>query len=139
MTAEAPDVNRMICNRRLLPLLLLALASCAAPRGPLVVTDRDPSIKIPAIQKAVREKDRSVIPQLIQELNNDDAAVRLYANHALEELTGERFGYKYFQDEAAREPAIQRWRQWLNEQQAKGNKHGSSSSAIITRATSGPS
>src|SRR4051812_15904385 len=70
--------------------LAVCLTACTAPRGPLVVTDPDPSIKIPAIQKAVRDKDMKAVPQLIKDLESDDPAVRLYANHALEQLTGQR-------------------------------------------------
>ena len=72
--------------------LLATFSACTAPRGPLVVSDPDPSIKIPAIEKAVRTKDRAAIPQLIKDLDSDDAAVRLYANHALEQLSGKNFG-----------------------------------------------
>ena len=78
-----------------------------------MVTDPDPSVKIPAIEKAVRTKDRGAVPQLVKDLDSDDPAVRFYANHALEQLTGEKFGYRYFDDESRREPAAQKWRQWL--------------------------
>jgi len=81
-----------------------------------VVTDSDPSVKIPAIEKAVREHDTTVVPQLIKDLDNDDAAVRLYAIHALRALTGEQFGYTAYLDENARTPAIARWNQWLADQ-----------------------
>lgn len=91
----------------------LFLAACQAPRPQLVVTDPDPAVKIPAIQKAVRQRDTSAIPQLIKDLGSDDAAVRMYANHALEELTGQRFGYRYFAGDDEREAAAQKWRQWL--------------------------
>ena len=91
-------------------------ASCTAPRPPLTVTHEDPGIKIPAIKKAVREKDKSVVPRLVEELSSDDPAVRFYAIEALEELTGETFGYQYFQDEDGRKPAIEKWKKWLADQ-----------------------
>jgi hypothetical protein len=91
----------------------------------LVVSDPDPSVKIPAIQKAVREKDRSVVPQLIKDLDSDDAAVRMYANHALQELTGQNFGFRYYDDDVEREPAVQRWKRWLSETQEAGRGKGS--------------
>jgi len=105
----------------------LMATSCAAPRPPLVVTDPDPSVKIPAIQKAVREKDQSVVPQLVKDLDSDDAAVRMYANHALEELTGQNFGFRYYDDDAEREPAVQRWKRWLSQTQEAKRSKGSSS------------
>lgn len=94
---------------------MFVLASCTAPRPALVVTDPDPSVKIPAIEKAVREKDQKAVPQLVKDLDSDDPAVRFYANHALEMLTGQNFGYRYFDDESLREPAAQKWRQWLGD------------------------
>jgi hypothetical protein len=92
------------------------MSSCTAPRGPLVVTDPDPSIKIPAIKKAVRTDNTSTIPQLIADLDNDDPAVRFYAINGLERLTGETFGYRYYLDEDRRKPHLLKWRQWLEQQ-----------------------
>jgi hypothetical protein len=128
-------------------MLALMATSCAAPRPPLVVTDPDPSVKIPAIQKAVREKDQSVVPQLIKDLDSDDAAVRMYANHALEELTGQNFGFRYYDDDAEREPAVQRWKRWLTETQeagrggkgSRGGEEGGGGASAVTRASHEPS
>jgi hypothetical protein len=111
-------------RHRILYLLALPLlvAGCAAPRPPLVVTDPDPSVKIPAIQKAVTERDMSALPQLVKDLENDDPAVRLYANHALEVLTGQRLGFRYFDDDDQRAAAVARWKHWLNEYLANQNR-----------------
>ena len=98
------------------------LGSCTAPRPPLSVTNPDPSVKIPAIEKAVREKDQSAVPQLVKDLDSDDPAVRFYANHALGILTGQNFGYRYFDDETRREPAASKWRQWLADPAQVQNK-----------------
>ena len=64
------------------------------------------------MEKAAREKDFKAIPQLIKELENDDSAVRMYANYALEEITGVRTGYRYFEDDEHRQLAIAIWREW---------------------------
>lgn len=93
----------------------LLIGGCVHPRAPLTVTDNDPSIKILAIKKAVREKDLRVAPQLIQDLENDDPAIRLYAINGLEQLTGQRFGYETYAPDAQRHTAVQKWRQWLTE------------------------
>src|SRR3954463_8188220 len=97
--------------------VMLATASgiigCSAPRGPIEVTNPDPSGKIPAMKKAVREHDMKVVRQLVKDLDSDDPAVRLFAIHALEELTGKREGYDYFADELQRRPALGRWKDWL--------------------------
>src|SRR4051812_19388126 len=76
--------------------LIATAAGCVHPRGPVVVTDPDPSVKIPATAKAVRTHDLSAVPQLIKDLQSDDPAVRLYAAHALEQLTGQSLGYRYY-------------------------------------------
>src|ERR1043166_2274022 len=102
-------------------ILLLGLASwgCAPPRQPLVVSNPDPAVKIPAMKKAVREKNLATLRQLIRDLDSEDPAVRLYAINALERLTGERRGYQYFDDEVMRQPAVRQWQLWLQEQVGK--------------------
>ena len=88
-------------------------AGCTAPRRPLVVTDPDPSVKIPAFKKAVDEKDRAAVRQLVADLENDDPAVRLYAIGALRRMTGQSFGYEYYDGDEQRRQAVERWRRWL--------------------------
>jgi hypothetical protein len=105
-------------------LLAVVSLSCTAPRPPLVVTDPDPSIKILAIKAAVERGDRSVIPQLVKELESDDPAVRFYSIGALEKLTGERFGFEYYQDDNQRKPALQKWQDWLKTQPQQADKTG---------------
>jgi hypothetical protein len=92
----------------------VVLSGCTAPRGPLVVTDPDPSVKIPAIKKAAAQKDRKAVRQLVADLSSDDPAVRFYAINGLNRITGERFGYDYFAGDASREAAVRRWQQWLD-------------------------
>src|SRR6184192_3752181 len=97
--------------------LILAIGGCSAPRGPIEVTNPDPSGKIPAMKKAVREHDMKVVRQLIRDLDSDDPAVRLFAIHTLHQLTGKREGYDYFADDLQRQPAIKRWHEWLAQQE----------------------
>jgi hypothetical protein len=94
-------------------------AGCSAPRGPIEVSNPDPSGKIPAMKKAVREHDLKVARQLIKDLDSDDAAVRLFSIHTLQELTGKRLGYDYAHDELQRQPALKRWQEWLAQQDGK--------------------
>jgi hypothetical protein len=100
-----------------LTLLILALASacpgCDAPPIRPVLTDDDPSVKIPAIELAVQQKDRSALPVLIKALDSDDPAIRFYANDGLQKLTGQDFGFVYYEDEQVRRPAVARWRAWF--------------------------
>ena len=106
--------------------VLLPAAGCTAPRRPLVVTDPDPAVKIPAFKKAVRTKDRAAVRQLVADLDSDDPAVRLFAIDALRRLTGQNFGYRYYDGEEQRRPAVEQWRQWANAgdrgQAEKGSK-----------------
>jgi hypothetical protein len=102
-------------------LLAAAVAGCVHPQGPKVVSDPDPSVKIPAAAVAVQNRDLSVIPQLIADLQSDDSAVRLYAIEALHRLTGHNLGYRYYDSDEERAAAVQRWRDW--------QKHRSDNSA----------
>lgn len=97
---------------------ILLAGGCTAPRPKLVVTDPDPSVKIPAIKQAVRHHDLDAVTQLVKDLENDDPAVRFYAIEALHRLTSQRFGYDYYASEPERAPAVQRWQEWLAEQRA---------------------
>ena len=69
------------------------------------------------MKKAVREHDLTVVRQLVKDLDSDDPAVRLFAIHALSELTGQRYDYDYFADEVQRKPALAHWQQWLAQQE----------------------
>ncbi|HWE94547.1 MAG TPA: HEAT repeat domain-containing protein [Tepidisphaeraceae bacterium] len=104
--------------RKALILAVLATAGaggCIA-HGPRVITDPDPECKIPAIKAAVAKHDRKAIPQLISDLNSDDPAIRFYAIDGLHSLTGESFGYRYYDDEEKRKPAVKKWHEWLEKQ-----------------------
>lgn len=112
---RAGDRLRHVLAAAVIGVTACAPAGCTAPRRPLVVTDPDPSVKIPAYKKAVRKKDRDAVRQLVADLESDDPAVRLYAVSALRRLTGENFGYRYYDGDEQRQAAVNRWRQWLEE------------------------
>jgi hypothetical protein len=80
------------------------------------LTSRDPALKIPAIKIAVDQKDRAACADLVEDLDSDDPAVRFYAVEGLRKLTGETFGYRYYDDESARRPAVDKWKAWLDAQ-----------------------
>ena len=102
------------------PVLLLALAGGAlgvmagcrprAPRQPLL--DTDPIFVIPAIRNVADADRLRDAPRLIELLESEDAAVRLAAINSLRDLTGEDFGYHFWQRAGERGPAVDRWRQW---------------------------
>lgn len=86
---------------------LLSACTPAASSGDF--DSADPASKLYAIVRAGETKDASAIPHLIEQLNSDDQAVRMYAIGALRRITGEDMGYVYYAPPAEREAAIQRW------------------------------
>jgi hypothetical protein len=104
----------MAKTSRIILLLIPSLlsAGCVA-REPISIKSDDPDLKIPAIKIAVQKHNKSAIPQLVHDLNSDDPAVRFYAIDGLHSLTGQTLGYRYFDDEEERKPALQRWNEWL--------------------------
>lgn len=113
----------MAYRRGIFAVLLIAggawAPGCFAPDKP-DINSPNAELKIPAIESAVHAGDRKVIPQLVACLSSDDAAVRFYASDGLQKLTGQTFGYRYYDDESQREPAIKSWQHWLTEQQKAG-------------------
>jgi len=99
-----------------LMLGLCGLTGCSAPRPAPNIADADPTVKIAGIRQAVERKDRAALPALVEQLDSDDPAVRLFALGALERFAGQRFGYEYYFDEEQRKPSLARWREWLKRQ-----------------------
>src|SRR3954451_15977590 len=102
MRRTARTIRRSPAVVLLLPLLLMLIASASGcffgGREKADIKSPDPALKIPAIKTAVQRKDMSVISALVKDLESDDPAVRFYAIHGLQELTGETFGYAYYTD-----------------------------------------
>jgi len=100
-------------------IVIFALCSLGCQHKQLAPNVAAPEIeaKIPGIKRAGETRDRSALPQLVDSLNDDDPAVRLFAIAALEKFTGDRFGYEYYLDEDQRKPAVARWRAWLKQEE----------------------
>ena len=100
-------------------IVILALCSLACRGKTPTPNVAAPEIeaKIPGIKQAGETQDRSALPALVDSLDDEDPAVRLFAIAALEKFTGDRFGYEYYLDEEQRKPPIARWREWLKQQQ----------------------
>lgn len=68
-----------------------------------------------AIVATAQSRDFEAVAALVDRLDDDDRAVRLYAILALRELCGEDFGYRYYAPSADRASAIEAWRAALRE------------------------
>jgi len=76
--------------------------------------DPDPASQLAALERAIEANDRSKIPEMIELLDSDDPAVRLFAILGLERMTGETHGYDFAAPEAERHAATERWVAWYN-------------------------
>ena len=111
MTLTAPA---LAC---LFSVVAAAATGCSEPTGPRTVRSSELSVRVPAIKRAVEQKDVSAAADLVRQLDDDDdAAVRLYAIQGLQRLTGQDLGYRYYDDKETRKPAVERWNNWLSEQ-----------------------
>jgi hypothetical protein len=88
------------------------VGGCFSPDPKSLTSDSPPSA-IPAIKDAADQNDRKAIPRLVQDLDDQDSAIRFAAIAALKRMTGEDFGYRYYDSEFDRAPAIKRWNEWL--------------------------
>ena len=94
---------------------LLVLAGCRQRDYRHDLRSANPLDRAAGIRGAVDARDRSAVPRLVGLLDDDDPAVRMYAILALERLTGQTYGYRYYARPAERETAVERWRQALRE------------------------
>ncbi|HTW95957.1 MAG TPA: hypothetical protein VMD30_14235 [Tepidisphaeraceae bacterium] len=87
------------------------ISGCFAPEPPDIHSQNAPQL-VPAIEIAVQHHDQSAVPFLVDDLSSQDAAVRIYAIDGLRRLTGKDFGYRAYDDEETRRPAVHRWQAW---------------------------
>jgi len=105
------------------------LPGCYSPPPP-DIHSQDAVQLIPAIKIAVQRHDQSAVPFLVEDLSSTDSAVRLYAIDGLRRLTGEDFGYRAYDTEAARRPAVLRWEGWLAARNKTVSEHARQSGNI---------
>lgn len=96
-------------------ILVVTLTGCGPKRTPYPesLNSQRPEERILAAKHAAEIGDRDVIGILVDRLEDDDAAVRMFAILALEKLAGTRHGYDYSDDLPQRERAVQRWRRYV--------------------------
>lgn len=113
-----------ILNGALFAGAMASMVSCGGPAPKPNVFSDDTGEAITGMKRAARERDLSVAPELIKDLDSDDPAIRFYAIEALQRMTQQDLGYEYFQDEDARKPAVERWKKWLEAGGAKSADAG---------------
>ncbi len=96
---------------------------CVAADGEISrqLQDKNPEVRIRAIVQAGETKDDKAVPYLIECLGSDESDVRFFAYIALEKITGETMGYRYYESVDSQADAIQRWRQWAKERPLKSS------------------
>jgi HEAT repeat protein len=90
-----------------LPALLVG---CRAEPVRPDLTAVDAESRIAGIVAAAESDDPADLPLLVEALDDDDAAVRLFAIEALERRTGQTHGYSPYAPPAERAEAVDRWR-----------------------------
>ncbi len=99
-------------------VVLLALWRIVTARTNRRCKVPDPLENIPAMKESAAKGDVSAEKELVKNLGSDDPAERFYAIRALKQITGETFGYVFYDDEIKRLPALNRWNDWLKQRQA---------------------
>lgn len=107
-----------------LGMLLLLGASCSstsdpATGDPLVdLASGDPRVRIEGAKIAAVENRKDALEALCARLSDEDAAVRMFSDLALRQLTGQDFDFKPHGTIAEREEARRRWVEWLAKERA---------------------
>ena len=99
----------MLLIRPAILTAFLALNACGEPATTGGFDSPTPAARLYAISQTY---DSGVLPpyaRLVEQLDSDDVAVRLMAITRLERLTGETFGYRYYDSRRVRESAVLKW------------------------------
>ena len=79
-----------------------------------------PPERVAACIRAAEQHDTSVVPLLVERLEDSAADVRFFAILALKRVTGQTLGYNYHDRPEERLEAVCRWRRWLKDRPASG-------------------
>lgn len=96
-------------------LCAVVLTGCQRGTRRADLSSRYPVDRARAIVHLADNGDIEAVHRLVDLLDDDDVAVRMYAILALERLCGETFGYDYYAPREARKAAIERWREALRQ------------------------
>lgn len=99
-------------------LLFFFVTGCGSERSKPCLSNLespDPAQRIRAIKWAGDNEVESAIPLLVDRLIEQDVYVRFFAIRALEQITGETYGFDYKADAESRARAVKRWRESLEQ------------------------
>jgi len=97
-------------------LVAMATAGCNGATEQSILCGLEgecPSERSAACLQAGLRGDESVMPLLVDRLEDPAADVRFFAIGALERITGRSLGYRHYDDTETRSQAVRRWRDWL--------------------------
>jgi len=77
----------------------------------------NPADRVRAADDAGDARDEGAVPELINQLESDDAAQRAAAIASLREITGRDHGYEWWAGGAERRAAAERWAAWYAQTQ----------------------
>ncbi|MBI9018406.1 MAG: hypothetical protein JEZ07_14230 [Phycisphaerae bacterium] len=102
-----------------LVLLILIISGCGISKYRNISCDdlssKDATVQAIAIKWAGDNKVNDALGPLINILEYEDAALRFYAQQAIEKITDQDMGYCYSDPPEKRIEAVQRWRQYLKQ------------------------
>jgi hypothetical protein len=95
-------------------VVLAIVAGCANPAAERKqLSSPDPLSRARAAVSLAEAGDATAVHKLVDLLEDRDRAVRMYAILGLKRLTGNDYGYRYYESEAQRAVSVDRWRQAL--------------------------
>lgn len=94
---------------------LSVMFGCELPGRQPDYDSYDPAERALAAVETHNDRDYRDIPELIEQLDSSDPAVRMFAAEALQALTGETLGYQFSDPELDRRDATDRWEAWWRE------------------------
>ncbi len=114
--AKVPTVRTIRTTVTVATLLVaLAVSGCATTSWRRQLQSENPIDRINGTIAAAHADDRSALPLLVDRLEDDDQAVRMYAILALQQIEGTTLGYKYWAGPADLSHMAQRWRRHLKQ------------------------
>lgn len=94
-------------------LLIGGLGGCARANWHQQLQSEDPLQRIDGAVAAGQARDKAAAGALVDRLEDDDQAVRMYAILALKRIEGTTLGYKYWAEPSDLAHMTQRWRAYL--------------------------